>query len=88
VLKARASGTEEKQKDSPVKLLEDKIAELKRDLAKAGKDGSLFDLKADKVEDIASAIVANIHEGKAAALAKAVTEAIRQRKRKQQQPAG
>jgi hypothetical protein len=34
-------------------------------------DGSLFDLKADAVEDIASVIAANIHDGKAAALAKA-----------------
>jgi len=91
MLKARKSGTEDKQKDSPVTLLKRKVAELERELAdfqRRRDDGSLFDLKADKVEDIADAIAGNISEGKAAALAKAIPEAIKERKRKQQRPAG
>jgi hypothetical protein len=51
-------------------------------------DGSLFDLKNDSVREIAEAIVANISEGKAAALAKAIHEAIKELKRKRQKPAG
>jgi glutathione S-transferase len=94
VLKAREQGTEEKQKDSPVTLLKRKVAELERALAETQAklarkdDGSLFDLKADSVEDIAAAIAANLHEGKAAALAKALPEAIKGRKRQRQRPAG
>ena len=94
VLKARVRGTEERVKESPVIPLKRKIAELERDLAEARAklarrdDGSLFDLKADTVENIADIIAANIHEGKAIALTKAIPEAIKERKRKQQKPAG
>ena len=65
-------------------ILERELADFQR----RRDDGSLFDLKADKVEDIADAIAGNISEGKAAALAKAIPEAIKERKRKQQRPAG
>jgi hypothetical protein len=51
-------------------------------------DGSLFDLKNDSVRAIAEAIVANISEGKAESLAKAIHEAIKELKRKRQKPAG
>src|SRR6516164_4429021 len=51
-------------------------------------DGSLFDLKNDSVREIAEAIVANISEGKAESLAKAIHEAIKELKRKRQKPAG
>jgi hypothetical protein len=51
-------------------------------------DGSLFDLKNDSVKEIAEAIVANISEGKAESLAKAIHEAIKELKRKRQKPAG
>jgi L-lactate utilization protein LutC len=51
-------------------------------------DGSLFDLKNDSVKEIAEAIAANISEAKAAALAKAIPEAIKELKRKRQKPAG
>jgi hypothetical protein len=51
-------------------------------------DGSLFDLKNDSVKEIAEAIVANISEGKAESLAKAIHEAIKDLKRKRQKPAG
>jgi hypothetical protein len=55
----------------------------------AGKDdGSLFDLKNDSVQHIAEVIAANISEGKAADLAKAIPEAVKQLKRKRQRPAG
>jgi hypothetical protein len=87
VLKAREQGTEERQKDSPVTLLKRRLAELERELAEA-QANSLFDLRADSVEDIAAAIAANLHEGKAAALAKALPEAIKGRKRQRQRPAG
>jgi hypothetical protein len=62
------------------------IERLKARLESAG--GSLFDLKNDSVKEIAEAIAANISEGKAADLAKAIPEAVRQRKRKRQKPAG
>jgi hypothetical protein len=51
-------------------------------------DGSLFDLKNDSVKEIAEAIAANLSEAKAAALAKAIPEAIKELKRKRQKPAG
>jgi hypothetical protein len=62
------------------------IERLKARLESAG--GSLFDLKNNSVKEIAEAIAANISEGKAADLAKAILEAVRQRKRKQQKPGG
>jgi hypothetical protein len=94
IIKARKRGAEEKQKDSPLAVAKRRVAELERALAEANAklarkdDGSLFDLKADPVKDIAEAIAANLHEGKAAALAAAIPEAIKQRKRKAQKPAG
>jgi hypothetical protein len=48
----------------------------------------LFDLKNDSVQHIAEVIAANISEGKAADLAKAIPEAVKQLKRKRQRPAG
>jgi hypothetical protein len=69
-----------------LKAARTEIETLKAKLKHAG--GSLFDLKADRVEAIAEVIAANIHETKAAALAKAIPEAIKQRKRNQQRPAG
>ena len=91
VLKARAKGTEESQKDSPVTLLKRKVAELERDLAETHAkltrkdDGSLFDLRGDSADDIAEAILANVSPPKVAALAKALNEGL---KRKRQRPAG
>jgi hypothetical protein len=95
VLKAREGGTEEKLKTSPVAVLKAKlveqtrhIAHLEEQLAAAEhRDGSLFDLKHDKPEDIGPAIVANVSETKARAIAKAITEAIAA-KRRQHKPAG
>jgi hypothetical protein len=68
-----------------LKIAKTKITTLE---AKLKGGGSLFDLKADTVEDIAAVIVANIHESKAVALAKAIPEAIKELKRKRQKPAG
>jgi hypothetical protein len=68
-----------------------KVVERKPPSAKAkltGSDGSLFDLKADNVGDIAAVIAANISESKATALAKAILEEVKRVKRKQQRPAG
>jgi hypothetical protein len=77
-LKARQAGTEETVKQSPVALLKGhiveqarKIAELEQQLAKHD-DGSLFDLKRDKADDIATAIVNNVGEHKAKAIAKGI----------------
>jgi endonuclease III len=68
-----------------LKIAKTKITTLE---AKLKSGSSLFDLKADTVEDIAAVIVANIHESKAAALAKAIPEAIKELKRKRQKLAG
>jgi len=69
-----------------LKAARTEIEALKAKLKTAS--GALFDLKADSVKEIAEVIAANIHEGKAAALAKAIPEAVKARKRKQQTPAG
>jgi hypothetical protein len=92
ILKARAKGAdaEAKDKESPVAKLKAQIAERDREIAKlrTRSDGSLFDLKADDVKSIAEAIAANISEGKASALASAISLAVKERKRKRQSPAG
>lgn len=72
VLKAREGGTEEKLKTSPVAVLKDKlveqtrqIAHLEEQLAAAEqRDGSLFDLDKDSVEDIIKVMVGRIGFGK------------------------
>jgi hypothetical protein len=69
-----------------LKAAETEIEKLKVKLKRAG--GSLFDLHADKIEDIAAAIAANMPERRAVDLAKAIPEAIKQRKRERQRPAG
>ena len=69
LLKARAAGTEDKHKDSPVTLLKRKVAELERDLAETQAklarrdDGSLFDLKSDTAETIGMVFPDHISEG-------------------------
>jgi hypothetical protein len=68
-----------------LKAAETEIEKFKVKLKRAG--GSLFDLHADKIEDIAAAIAANMPERRAADLAKAIPEAIKQRKRERQRPA-
>ena len=91
VLKARAKGTEESQKDSPVTLLKRKVAELERDLAETRAklarkdDGSLFDLKHDSAGNIVAAIIGNIGPDKAATIGKELIEGA---KRKRARPAG
>lgn len=92
VLKAREGGTEEKLKTSPVAVLKDKlvehvhrIADLEERLAAAeNRDGSLFDLKRDKPEDIGAVIVGTVSENKAREIVKAITAALKSRQR----PAG
>jgi hypothetical protein len=84
-----------KLKTSPVAILKSKhveliheIEHLKEQLAAAQhRDGSLFDLKQDKPEDIATAIVASVSETKARNIAKAIVDGIAA-KRQQQKPAG
>ncbi len=60
------------------------IMELQRKLARQA-DGSLFDLKHDTAADIATAVVANISDQKAKAIARAISERLKQ---KQQRSAG
>jgi len=62
------------------------IERLKAKLEHAG--GSLFDLKADGVKEIAVVIAATMPESKASALASAIVAAVKERKRKRQAPAG
>src|SRR6516164_530998 len=62
------------------------IERLKAKLEHAG--GSLFDLKADGVKEIAEVIAATMPESKASALASAIVAAVKERKRKRQAPAG
>jgi hypothetical protein len=53
------------------------IEHLKEHLAAAQhRNGSLFDLKQDKPEDIATTIVASVSETKACNIAKAITDGI------------
>lgn len=75
ILQARRHGVEESVKASPVALLKEamveqarEIVELKQKLAKH-EQGSLFDLKHDSADDIASAITGNLSAHKAKSLA-------------------
>jgi hypothetical protein len=92
VLKARAGGTEENLRISPVSLLKQKVAEqerriahLQEQLAAAEHDGSLFDLKHDSADDIVAVIGANVTPHKVEAIAKGLTKLV---ERKRQRPAG
>jgi len=88
VLIARAGGTEEKVRQSPVANLKRDKVELQRQLADMeerlaaaeARDGSLFDLKRDKPDDIAKAIVANVSEGKAKTIAEHILAACKKAK--------
>jgi hypothetical protein len=90
VLKARASGTEEKQKDSPVKLLKDEIARLKRELAEAqaklAHDGSPFDLKRDSADAIGAVFPNHIPESKFDQIVKTAKQRYRDKRRKTPPP--
>lgn len=90
ILQARRHGVEESVKASPVALLKEamveqarEIVELKQKLAKH-EQGSLFDLKHDSADDIASAITGNLSAHKAKSLA----DGILARLKKSQKPAG
>ena len=92
MFKARAGGTEENLRTSPLSLLKHKVAEqerriahLQEQLAAAEHDGSLFDIKHDSADDIVEAIGANVTPHKVEAIAKGLTELV---KRKRQRPAG
>jgi hypothetical protein len=94
LLKARAAGTEDKHKDSPVTLLKRKVAELERDLAETQAklarrdDGSLFDLKSDTADTIGMVFPDHISEGKFDAIVKAAKQRYRDKRRKPPTPAG
>jgi hypothetical protein len=78
-LKARAEGTEETVKASPVAQWKEKVVKLEEEnaalQAKLAKhdDGLLFDLKRDKADDIAVSIVNSVSENKARAIAASIT---------------
>jgi len=90
-LKVRDGGQEAKTSTSPITILkrslverEHKIAHLEEKLAGA-EQGSLFDLRRDSADNIATTIVANISEHKATAVAKGILAALKAAK---QTPAG
>jgi hypothetical protein len=88
VLAARAGGTEEKMRESPVAILKRKNAELERSLVHAeerlaaaeSRDGSLFDLKRDKIEDIVQTVVATVTESRAKTIAQGILAAYKKSK--------
>ena len=85
VLIARAGGTEAKLRASPVANLKRDKAELERKLADAeerlaaaeARDGSLFDLKRDKIEDIVQTVVATVTESRAKTIAQGILAAYK-----------
>jgi hypothetical protein len=80
ILKARHSGTEASVKTSPLARQSALLAEqtreikhLKEQLAAAkARDGSLFDLRRDSIEDIAAAIIGNVTPGRAEGIARKI----------------
>ena len=90
ITKAREEGTEDEVKASPVTLLKEQIMDQAREIMElqtrlAKHDaGSLFDLKRDKADDIAVAIVNSVSEHKARAIASGITAWFKTR----QKPAG
>jgi hypothetical protein len=76
---------ERKSLREQLKAAETEIKTLEAKLKSAG--GSLFDLKADGVKEIAEVIAATVPESKASALASAITAALKERKRSRQAPA-
>jgi hypothetical protein len=92
VLKARARGdAPQSDRVSPLEQLKRRNAELERELAQVRaelarkEDGSLFDLKHDTADDIATTMVANLTTYKVEAIVKGLIERT---KRKAQRPAG
>jgi hypothetical protein len=94
MIKARASGSETKQKDSPIARAHRKIAELERELADTKaklarvQDGSLFDLRHDNADDIGRVTADTISEGKFDRLAAAAKARYRAQKTRRAKPAG
>jgi len=99
LLKARATGTEESVRQSPMSNLKRQVAEKDREiaqlrdkLAKAeARDGSRFDLNRDSAEDIGRVIVGSIGESKARKIAKEIEEGLKAKrptKSTEQKPAG
>jgi hypothetical protein len=68
MLKARVGGTEDAIPTSPVSRHKERIAQLERQLYEKDQkiaalqkaDGSLFDLKKDRVEDIVATIIGTV----------------------------
>lgn len=81
-------GTEEGLRTSPVALV--KVADLERQLAAANEkpvrreEGSLFDLKLDSIDDIATVVVATASENRARNLGNAIIKKVK----REQGPAG
>ncbi|MGO8923243.1 MAG: hypothetical protein ACLQF4_09920 [Xanthobacteraceae bacterium] len=91
ILRARAGGTEETMRTAPMTILKKQVAEQNRTIADLQerlaaaehRDGSLFDLKRDKAEDIVSTIVGVVTEHRATAIARGILAHY-----KKQKPAG
>jgi hypothetical protein len=90
ILQARAKGTEEKLRESPVKALRKQIAEKDRRIAELEaklartEEGSLFDLRNDTADDIGRVVADSVTEHRAEEIAKAIRTHC---KRKKQTPA-
>jgi hypothetical protein len=93
-LKIRAGGMEAKSPTSPITILkqslverEHKIADLEERLA-AADAGSLFDLMKDSADDIGKIIAYKLSETKARNIAKAISDGVAAKKKRQTNPAG
>jgi hypothetical protein len=90
VLKARAGGTEDRERVSPVALLRQQIADRDRALAELkikldhARGGSLFDLERDSPDAIARVVIDNVSSTKCYKIRDSLSKAIKARE--QQRP--
>jgi hypothetical protein len=90
--KAREEGREgepeEKLRGSPMARLKDQVAEQTREIehlkerlaAAEQRDGSLFDLRRDKIDDIAVTIISNASPSRAEGIARALLRLLKEKK--------
>jgi hypothetical protein len=81
---ARLKGDDKAKRDKKVSVIKEQaahIADLEEQLAAAdARDGSLFDLKNDSVDDIVAVIVRTVTENKAKSIAAAITKHFKRAK--------
>ncbi|WP_338689603.1 hypothetical protein V5279_26810 [Bradyrhizobium sp. 26S5] len=82
---------EEAERLTPMEKLKTEIAEKDRkigQLERAAKGGSLFDLRLDRADDIATGIVNAVSEHKAKQIAQGILAWFKEQKKQQRRPAG